>query len=56
MSDFEPSGIWYCRIHGGTVNEDEPHGDEDECPWLDSSEAGDFACDWTELLYAKANQ
>lgn len=29
----EPSGVWYCRIHSGIVNEDERHDEDDQCPW-----------------------
>lgn len=38
-TDWEPqpafvgSGIWYCRVHSGTVNEDEGHDTDDRCPW-----------------------
>lgn len=57
--NLEPSGVWYCRKHCGTVNEDEGHGIEDVCPWSDTRYLGDGTpvdpCDWTELLYRKAN-
>lgn len=51
-SDYAPSGIWYCRGHAGTVNEDDGHdNDEDSCPWayLDP----EVGCDWTELVYER---
>ena len=59
---LERSGVWYCRAHGGTCNEDEPHEDgADFCSWRDDSQMsyeqnGDIidACDWTELLFEPA--
>jgi hypothetical protein len=49
IPNAQGSGIWYCRTHGGTVNEDENHGDDDRCPWRDDDD--DAGCDWTELIY-----
>ena len=61
--DLEPSGVWYCRRHSGTVNEDERRG---LCPWwehADHCEAehdeglDDGACSpcqWVELVIPPA--
>ena len=58
VDDYEGSGVWYCRKHCGTVNEDEGHDEDDACPWTDGETDDDGnlldPCDWTELLYEVA--
>ena len=54
-----PSGVWYCRKHCGTVNEDQAHDVDDMCPWstsnLNDNGRPYDPCDWTELLYEAAS-
>ena len=69
MSELQESGVWYCRVHCGIRNEDEPHERADDfCPWRDESqesyETDDDGvihmdrvvdpCDWTPLLFRPA--
>lgn len=57
--DLEGSGVWYCRKHCGTVNEDQAHDVDDMCPWsksnLDDNGRPYDPCDWTELLYRRTD-
>lgn len=61
--DFERSGVWYCRRHAGTVNEDEDRGvcplwehadhcDAEHDVWLDDGACS--PCEWVELLIPPA--
>lgn len=61
--EFEPSGVWYCRRHAGTVNEDEHRG---LCPWWEHADHCDAEhdeglddgacspCEWVELVIPPA--
>lgn len=51
---LQASGISYCRVHFGTVNEDDP---SQRCDWADreplelDDEGEPSACDLTDLLF-----
>lgn len=45
---YTPSGVWYCRVHSGITDEDQPHGEGDPCDWGDRPSDG--SCDWVELV------
>lgn len=60
---MEASGVWYCRRHAGTANEDDHRG---LCPWWDHADHCDAEhdeglddgacspCEWVELLVPPA--
>lgn len=60
---LEASGVWYCRRHAGTANEDDHHT---LCPWWDHADHCDAEhdeglddgacspCQWVELLIPPA--
>lgn len=61
---METSGVWYCRRHAGTANEDDHRG---LCPWWDHADHCDAEhdeglddgacspCQWVELLIPPAH-